>query len=62
MLAPGCQDLYCSGVVLVVIEEDFCLASCVCVCVSISFNLCLSGVADGWMSGGYQESVKAKCE
>jgi hypothetical protein len=31
ILAPGCQGLYCSGVVPVIIDEDFCSARCVCV-------------------------------
>jgi hypothetical protein len=30
ILAPSCQDLYCSGVVPVIIEDDVCLARCVC--------------------------------
>jgi hypothetical protein len=31
IVAPDCQDLYCSGVVLVIIEEAFCSARRVCV-------------------------------
>jgi hypothetical protein len=53
--APDCQDLYCRGVVPVIIEEDFCLARRVYV--SISCDLCLPGVAIWWLTGGCQESV-----
>jgi hypothetical protein len=55
ILAPDCQDLYCRGVVPVIIEEDFCSARRVYV--SISCDLCLPGVAIRWLTGGCQESV-----
>jgi hypothetical protein len=54
--APGCQDLYCSGVILVIIEEDFCSARCVCMCLLLVICICQQ-----CLSGACQVAVRSWC-